>query len=74
MNMEEQMLFKEEYSRRLKLSPIKTTLSPHEVENKDFWAVKIFKNASFAFMFPILIPNIKYAMENGYETVAMWEL
>jgi len=67
MNLTEQILFKQKYMSKLKDSPKTILLSPYEAEHKDHWANKVFGNPKYAFMFQVLIPNIKYAINNGYE-------
>jgi len=59
--------FKDKYMQKVKESPTKKRLTVYEVERVDAWAVGVFGDAEYAFMFDILIPNIEHALTYGYE-------
>ena len=73
MELEQQILFKQKYMSEVKSNPKTILLSPYEAEHKDHWANRIFGNPKYAFMFQVLISNIRYAINNGYEVAEIWQ-
>jgi len=61
------MEFKYKYMQKVEEKPKKKILTIDEVQRVDSWAYNIFGSSEYAFMFDILIPNIEFALNHGYE-------
>ena len=69
MTILEQLAFKNTYLEELSIRPKKILLTPFEAENKDHWALKVFGDPKYAYLFDMLIPNIDYAIKYAYEVI-----
>lgn len=67
LTAEDMMIFKKNYLERMKKNAIKVTLTPYDARNQDAWAYNVFGSAEYAFMFDVLIPNVDFALEYGYD-------
>ncbi|NOR58040.1 MAG: hypothetical protein GQ474_05905 [Sulfurimonas sp.] len=67
LSTEEMLIFKANYLARMKKNSVKILLTYFESHHQDAWSFKVFGSAEYAFMFDVLIPNIEYAIEEGYE-------
>lgn len=67
LSPENMMLFKKNYIERMKKRAVKVILTPYEAKNQDAWAYNIFGSAEYAFMFDVLINNVDFALEYGYD-------
>jgi len=65
------MSYKEKYMNLVKKKPKKVKLTIDDVERKDAWSLNLFGSSEYIFMFDILIPNVEFALNYGYE---VWDV
>lgn len=66
MTNDDILLFKEAYAEAMKRDRVKVKLTPYHASRHDAWAVEIFGNAEYAFMYDTLVHNERHAMKDGF--------
>ena len=66
MSNQKQMEFKQNYSEKLKAKSKTVFLTTGESQRHDLWAMNHFGDVDYAFMFKVLVLNVRHAMSKGY--------